>query len=134
MDDAKTSTTDDQANLDNPATPIVAEKPSPLRRIHTNTFVQILDQSGSSLAVITYQAGKLVLLRAEMQNGSSVANTHFRDFRKPMGFAFESSTLFPLPLNSAIDSAKLTLHLPNQLRVRRGAGHDVGNLCPAVPL
>jgi uncharacterized protein (TIGR03032 family) len=48
-----------------------------------------LRQFNLSLAVTTYQAGKLVLLRPEMQNGLPVVNTHFRNFRKPMGFAFE---------------------------------------------
>jgi uncharacterized protein (TIGR03032 family) len=57
--------------------------------VHTNTFAQILQQFQVSLAVTTYQAGKLVLLRPEMQTGSPVVNTHFRNFRKPMGFAFE---------------------------------------------
>lgn len=47
-----------------------------------------------SLAVTTYQAGKLVLLRAERhganQHGAAaVLNTHFRAFSRPMGFAWE---------------------------------------------
>jgi uncharacterized protein (TIGR03032 family) len=50
----------------------------------------ILDRLGASLAVTTYQAGKLVLLRAEPRpGGAPVLNTHFRAFRKPMGFAWE---------------------------------------------
>jgi uncharacterized protein (TIGR03032 family) len=61
----------------------------PLRSVHTNTFAQILTQLHLSLAVTTYQAGKLVLLRPELQNGKPVVNTHFRSFRKPMGFAWE---------------------------------------------
>jgi uncharacterized protein (TIGR03032 family) len=63
--------------------------PSPLRSVHTSTFAQILAQHHISIAVTTYQAGKLVLLRPEMQNGSPVVNTHFRNFRKPMGFTYE---------------------------------------------
>jgi uncharacterized protein (TIGR03032 family) len=63
--------------------------PPPLRSVHTNTFAQILDRLGISLAVTTYQAGKLVLLRAERREGSPVVNTHFRGFQKPMGFAWE---------------------------------------------
>jgi uncharacterized protein (TIGR03032 family) len=65
------------------------EEKSPLRSVHTNTFAQVLQQFNLSLAVTTYQAGKLVLLRPELQNESPVVNTHFRDFRGPMGFAFE---------------------------------------------
>ncbi|NEP79565.1 MAG: TIGR03032 family protein [Okeania sp. SIO3B3] len=54
-----------------------------LRSVHTNNFPQILDQLGISLVVSTYQAGKLIVLRAD--NG--VINTHFRTFNKPMGLA-----------------------------------------------
>ncbi|MDT9341801.1 TIGR03032 family protein, partial [Trichodesmium erythraeum 21-75] len=54
-----------------------------LRSVHTNNFPKILDQLGISLVVSTYQAGKLIVLRAD--NG--VINTHFRAFKKPMGLA-----------------------------------------------
>jgi uncharacterized protein (TIGR03032 family) len=59
------------------------DEPSPLRSVHTTTFPAILDQLASSLAVTTYQAGKLVLLRSD----GGVINTHFRAFNKPMGMA-----------------------------------------------
>jgi uncharacterized protein (TIGR03032 family) len=59
------------------------EGPSPLRSVHTTNFPAILDQLGSSLAVTTYQAGKLVLVRSD----GGVINTHFRAFNKPMGLA-----------------------------------------------
>jgi len=55
----------------------------PLRSVHTSNFPEILEQLGISLLVTTYQAGKLMMLRAE--NG--VLNTHFRAFSKPMGLA-----------------------------------------------
>jgi uncharacterized protein (TIGR03032 family) len=42
-----------------------------------------------SVAVTTYQAGKLVLLRAD---GASV-NTHFRDLPRPMGLAADATRL-----------------------------------------
>jgi uncharacterized protein (TIGR03032 family) len=64
-------------------------QPPPLRSIHTNTFAQLLDRLGVCVAVTTYQAGKLVLLRAESTVGGPVVNTHFRGFRKPMGLAWE---------------------------------------------
>src|SRR3972149_5779894 len=57
--------------------------PSPLRSVHTTSFPSILDQLRSSLAVTTYQAGKLVLVRSD----GGVINTHFRAFNKPMGLA-----------------------------------------------
>ncbi|MEM7020864.1 MAG: TIGR03032 family protein [Pseudomonadota bacterium] len=55
----------------------------PLRSVHTSNFPDILNQLGISLAVSTYQAGKLILLRADGQ----ALNTHFRMFKKPMGMA-----------------------------------------------
>ena len=60
-----------------------AASAEPLRSVHTSNFSEILSQLGVSVLVTTYQAGKLVLLRAE--NG--VLNTHFRIFEKPMGLA-----------------------------------------------
>jgi uncharacterized protein (TIGR03032 family) len=74
---------------------------SPLRSVHTNTFAQILAQHGISIAVTTYQAGKLVLLRPEMRDGHPVVNTHFRGFQKPMGFVWEPGR-FALGTNAEI--------------------------------
>jgi uncharacterized protein (TIGR03032 family) len=65
---------------------------APLHSVHTTSVPAILQHLGSCLAVTTYQAGKLVLLRAEPREGQSsvpVLNTHFRAFSKPMGFAWE---------------------------------------------
>ncbi|MGF1513332.1 MAG: TIGR03032 family protein [Elainellaceae cyanobacterium] len=56
---------------------------SPLRSVHTHTFPRILAELGISLVVSTYQAGKVVLLRAD----GDALNTHFRLFQKPMGLA-----------------------------------------------
>jgi uncharacterized protein (TIGR03032 family) len=61
----------------------------PLRSVHTTTFADILDHLGVSLLVTTYQAGKLVLLRADR----GVINTHFRGFAKPMGLAVRGNRL-----------------------------------------
>jgi uncharacterized protein (TIGR03032 family) len=77
------------------------ESTPPLRSVHTNTFAQILAQHGISIAVTTYQAGKLVLLRPEIGNGKSLVNTHFRNFQKPMGFAWERGR-FALGTNAEI--------------------------------
>lgn len=67
------------ADSNAPSTPQL----EPLRSVHTTSFPQILNQCGISLLVTTYQAGRLVVLRA---NGT-VLNTHFRNFPKPMGLA-----------------------------------------------
>ncbi len=56
---------------------------SPLRSIHTTNFPQILQELGASLIVSTYQARKLILVRAD----GDVINTHFRLYQKPMGIA-----------------------------------------------
>lgn len=61
----------------------------PLRSVHTSNLPEILNQLGVSLMVTTYQAGRLVILRAE--NG--VLNTHFRCFDKPMGLAISDNRL-----------------------------------------
>lgn len=61
----------------------------PLRSVHSTTFPELLQQLGISLAVTTYQAGKLVLLRAD----GGKLNTHFRAFARPMGLAFTRGRL-----------------------------------------
>jgi len=60
-----------------------------LRSKHTASFPALLQQLGISLVVTTYQAGKVVLLRAD---GDKV-NTHFRDFPRPMGLAADRTRL-----------------------------------------
>lgn len=60
-----------------------SETPNPLRSVYTSNLPGILAQLGISLAVSTYQAGKVILIR----NDSGVINTHFRNFHKPMGIA-----------------------------------------------
>jgi uncharacterized protein (TIGR03032 family) len=61
----------------------------PLRSVHSASFPALLDQLGASVLVTTYQAGKLVVLRANEGH----LNTHFRGFRKPMGLAVEGDRL-----------------------------------------
>jgi uncharacterized protein (TIGR03032 family) len=61
----------------------------PLRSVHTTSFPAILQHLRCSILVTTYQAGKLVVLRAD--NG--VLNTHFRAFAKPMGLALDRDRL-----------------------------------------
>lgn len=62
---------------------------APLKSVHTNTFANLLKQMGSSLAVSTYQAGKLIVMRADGEN----INTHFRIFNKPMGLAADAERI-----------------------------------------
>jgi uncharacterized protein (TIGR03032 family) len=73
----------------NSSPPAAADPLPPLRSVHTTTFAQILEQLGISVLVTTYQAGKLVLLRADR----GVVNTHFRSFVKPMGLAVQGNRL-----------------------------------------
>ncbi len=56
---------------------------APVRSVNTTSFAALLERLGISLAVSTYQAGKLMLLRA--RNGK--LNAHFRTFSMPMGVA-----------------------------------------------
>lgn len=65
------------------------EEPPPLRSVHTSNLPQILEQGRFSVAVSTYQAGKLVFLR----NDKGVLNTHFRNFLKPMGLAISGGKM-----------------------------------------
>ena len=55
----------------------------PLRSVHTESFPFLLAELQASIALTTYQAGKLVFLRP--QDGR--LNTHFRAFDSPMGLA-----------------------------------------------
>lgn len=65
----------------------------PLASVATDTFGQILAQLGISLAVSTYQAGKVILIRSDADADVGVVNTHFRDFDKPMGIAASGNRL-----------------------------------------
>ena len=51
--------------------------------IHTSNFPDLLRHFNITLAVTTYQAGKLILLRPEGEK----LNTHFRPLPRPMGMA-----------------------------------------------
>ncbi|MCP5096049.1 MAG: TIGR03032 family protein [Chloroflexi bacterium] len=63
--------------------------PNPLKSVYTSNLPKILDQFNISLAVSTYQAGKVILVR----NDGGQINTHFRNFAKPMGIAADHSRL-----------------------------------------
>ena len=63
--------------------PTAAPELPPFRSVHTANFTGLLQDLGISLVVSTYQAGRVVVLRAE---GDHI-NTLFRAFPKPMGIA-----------------------------------------------
>lgn len=60
-----------------------------LESVHTLSFPILLKQLGVSLLVSTYQAGKLIVVRAD----GDTLNTHFRNFRSPMGLAEQDGRL-----------------------------------------
>ncbi len=66
-------------------------QPDPLRSVYTATLGDILKQTGISLAVSTYQAGKVILVRYDPE--TDTVNTHFRAFAKPMGIAADAARL-----------------------------------------
>ncbi len=66
-----------------------ADQADPLRSVHTSNLPQILEHLGISILVTTYQAGKLVMLRADR----GILNTHFRMFEKPMGLAVQPNRI-----------------------------------------
>lgn len=61
----------------------------PLRSVFTNSMPEILASLNISLVVSTYQAGKVIFVR----NDNGKVNTHFRNFRKPMGIALKGNRL-----------------------------------------
>ena len=77
----------DQKTTNKPTDPAATQ--APLTSVYTNNLPAILDHFGISLAVSTYQAGKVILVRSD---GGGI-NTHFRDFNKPMGLAVDGQRL-----------------------------------------
>jgi uncharacterized protein (TIGR03032 family) len=72
-----------------PAANAAAAASPTLSSVHTTSLPALLEQLGISLAVSTYQAGKLILVRVD----DGKANTHFRTFRQPMGLARQGPRL-----------------------------------------
>ncbi len=56
----------------------------------TDSFPKILEKLGVSIAVTTYQAGKLILLR----NMDGKLNTHYRSFKRPMGMCANNKYMY----------------------------------------
>lgn len=57
--------------------------------VHTTSLAELLTALGASVLVTTYQAGKVVVVRAE---GGQI-NTHLRNFNTPMGVARDGARL-----------------------------------------
>jgi uncharacterized protein (TIGR03032 family) len=66
-----------------------AEPEAALRSVHTSNLPALFARLGISLLVSTYQAGKLIVVRAD---GGGL-NTHFRTLAKPMGLAVDGTRL-----------------------------------------
>ena len=92
-----------EQNQPNPAKP-----DETLRSVHTSNLAEILTQLNISLAVSTYQAGKLILVRSD---GDQV-NTHFRSFGKPMGVAVRGAQLAVGGVNSVRDYRNMSAVAP----------------------
>ena len=69
--------------------PNPAEPSEPVRSIHSTSFPPLLRQLGISLLVSTYQAGKVIVVRAD----GDVLNTLCRNFESPMGMAERQGAL-----------------------------------------
>ena len=74
-----------------PAGPAGPSPPAPVefRYTQTDSFVELLHRLNASLLVSTYQANKLLAVRASNQG----LNTLVRTFDKPMGLAVDGSRL-----------------------------------------
>lgn len=72
--------------------PAAAELPAAsasLASVHTSNLPDILRELGASLLITTYQAGQLIVARAD----GPALNTHFVGFSKPMGLAVDRERL-----------------------------------------
>ena len=72
-----------------PEPPKTPEPPT-IRSIHTTNFPALLGELGVSLLVTTYQAGRVVVVRADGER----LNTHFRTFSAPIPGVLMNSSKF----------------------------------------
>lgn len=77
------------ASANPPPRPPAAAIERALASVHTRSFAEVLRRAGVSLAISTYQAGKLVLARAT----ATGVDTGFKEMRKPMGIALSGTRL-----------------------------------------
>ncbi|MGR3278424.1 TIGR03032 family protein [Acaryochloris marina NIES-2412] len=67
----------------------IDQENAPLRSVYTSNLAQLFSQNRFALVVSTYQAGKVILVRAEKDQ----LNTHFRHFNRPMGLAANATRM-----------------------------------------
>jgi uncharacterized protein (TIGR03032 family) len=60
-----------------------------LNSVYTTNIPELFRKFTISLAISTYQCGKLILIRSD----KNIINTHFRNFNKPMGIAVKPNRL-----------------------------------------
>lgn len=60
-----------------------------LSSVYTSNLPLLLNELRASMLITTYQAGKLIVVRADQ----SALNTHFVQFEKPMGLASEAERI-----------------------------------------
>ncbi|MFM8862267.1 MAG: TIGR03032 family protein [Acidimicrobiia bacterium] len=72
-----------------PATARKVEDPGVFAARHSPSMHQFLEQLGATLAITTYQASKLLLIRCE----SDRLNSHYRNLAVPMGIAYNGREL-----------------------------------------
>jgi uncharacterized protein (TIGR03032 family) len=86
------STVSDSALLDllNPPAAVTAPPPMAFHYQQTDSFVALLQELDASLLVSTYQANKLLVVRA---SGGGGLSTLVRTFEKPMGIAADARRL-----------------------------------------
>jgi len=81
-----------------PSAPASPPPATDLSSQHSTNFPELLRQLRASLVISTYQAGKLVLVRAD----GPVINTHYRTFSRPMGMALSPKGALALGTNTEI--------------------------------
>lgn len=70
--------------------PITVDDKPAFESVYTKSIADLLHEEGCSVAVTTYQSGRVVLLRS---NEDGTLNTHLRAFPRPMGMAVCGSRL-----------------------------------------
>jgi uncharacterized protein (TIGR03032 family) len=76
-------------------TPLLAEPPAAAagveayRSVHAGPFAELMAELRCSLAVSTYQSGRVIVVRSD----GTALNTHFRSLREPMGIAYRNGLL-----------------------------------------
>ncbi|MFL5330679.1 MAG: TIGR03032 family protein [Gemmataceae bacterium] len=88
-----------------------------LRSVHTTSMPQLLKQLGVSIAISTYQAGKVIIARAE----GDKLNTHFRNFNTPMGMALHEGRL---AIGTKLDVQEMVNQYDVAVKLKPEGKHD----------